>query len=198
MQQFGLSATLASSGRHHKGSESISLKSTIKLIREKDITTAQILGSGRFGTCFFGHYSHFQVCSKVFKCHNCSELCKEANILSRFSSNCLPYLFGVCFSQCALLTAFHGFKGVSVTLHDAITKKAEVHLADYEMDWRYILYKISEGIEELHSVYRVLHNDIKSDNIVLAPSSLGLCVNPIIIDFGKACDVTQGKLSESR
>lgn len=194
MQNFGLSATLASSGRHCKKSEGISLKSTIKVIQEKDITTLQELGSGRFGTCFFAHYSHFQACSKVFKCCDHSALCKEANIISRFSSNNLPYLFGVCFSQHALLTAFHGFKGVSVTLHDAITKKSKVNLADYKIDWRYILYQICEGIQELHSVYRVLHNDIKSDNIVLAPTSLGQCVYPIIIDFGKACDVTQGKL----
>ena len=194
MQKFGLSATLASSGRHCKESGGISLKSTVKVIQEKDIATSQELGSGRFGTCFFAHYSHFQACSKVFKCCDRSTLCKEANIISRFSSNHLPYLFGVCFSQRALLTAFHGFKGVSVTLHDVITKKSKVDLADYEIDLRRILCQVRDGIQELHSVYRVLHNDIKSDNIVLAPRPLQLCVYPVIIDFGKACDVGQGKL----
>lgn len=39
----------------------------------------------------------------------------------------------------------------------------------------------------------MLHNDIKTDNVVLAPSTSGLSVNAVIIDFGKACHVKQGK-----
>lgn len=39
----------------------------------------------------------------------------------------------------------------------------------------------------------MLHNDIKSDNIVLAPNYSGIAINAVIIDFGKACDVKQGR-----
>ena len=97
MQQLGLSATLASSGRYHSNeSEVISLNSAIKLINKKDIkTNSKQLGSGRFGTCLMASCSHFKSCKKVYKHVNRSALCKEANILSKFTSQHLSYLFGV-------------------------------------------------------------------------------------------------------
>ena len=192
MNQLGLSATLASSGQY--GGEVVSLNSTIKLINERDVhrTTTQ-LGSGRFGTCLMVSYSHFKACKKVYKHADCNALCKEANILSMFSSNRLPYLFGVCTNEVALITSFHGFSDKSITLHCAIRGKSKEVLANYALDWKHILLQILEGIEQLHSVYNVLHNDIKSDNIVLAPNYSSTAINAVIIDFGKACDVKQGR-----
>ena len=94
MQQLGLSATLVSSGRYHSNeSEVISLNSAIKLINKKDIkTNSKQLGSGRFETCLMASCSHFKSCKKVYKHVNRSALCKEANILSKFTSQ---HLFGV-------------------------------------------------------------------------------------------------------
>ena len=51
--------------------------------------------------------------------------------------------------------------------------------------------QILEAVNELHSVYEVLHNDIKSDNIVLEADTSS---SVVIIDFGKACDVGKGKM----
>lgn len=89
---------------------------------------------------------------------------------------------------------FSWFKGVSVTLHDAITKKQKFILLIIRWIGGVLFTRYWEASKNYTVVNRVIHNDIKSDNIVLAPSSLGLCVNPIIIYFGKACDVTQEKL----
>ena len=44
----------------------------------------------------------------------------------------------------------------------------------------------------------MLHNDIKSDNIVLDANSSRSAGNAVIIDFGKACDVKQGKHSREQ
>ena len=43
-------------------------------------------------------------------------------------------------------------------------------------------------------MYSILHNDLKSDNIVLTPCLSSNRVNPVIIDFGKACSSNEGKL----
>ena len=86
------------------------------------------------------------------------------------------------------------YSDTSITVHCVITGKKEV-VTEYDIDWKYICIQMLGGIEELHSIYKILHNDIKSDNIVLAPSSLGNTVNAVIVDFGKACDLKQGKRS---
>ena len=101
----------------------------------------------------------------------------------------------MCISQHAIITSFHGFNGESVTLHHVFASRSKADLSKYNMDWKFTLVQISEGIQELHSIilYKVLHNDLKSDNVALAPSSLGKTVNAVIIDFGKACNVTKGK-----
>ena len=67
---------------------------------------------------------HFQACSKVFKATEYNVLCGQI-----FSPNFVvnafrtPYLFGVCISQHAIITSFHGFDSASVTLHHVITRK---------------------------------------------------------------------------
>ena len=53
------------------------------------------------------------------------------------------------------------------------------------------IYMVGDALQHLHSK-EILHNDLKSDNIVLERSKdIGL--TPVIIDPGKACFVDQGK-----
>ena len=54
-------------------------------------------------------FSHCKACKKMFKLTDHSALCKEANILSKFTSQHLPYLFGVCTTELDIITVFHGF-----------------------------------------------------------------------------------------
>ena len=70
--------------------------------------------------------------------------------------------------------------------------KSSVPLDQYDVDWKYILKQILVGIEELHSRHRIIHNDLKSDSVILT-ASLSKSVKPVIIDFGKACEINQGK-----
>ena len=50
---------------------------------------------------------------------------------------------------------------------------------------------ILAGLEHLHSQCKVLHNDLKDDNIVLNQTSTQ--VGAVIVDFGKACKIGEGK-----
>lgn len=55
-----------------------------------------------------------------------------------------------------------------------------------------MLLQIIDGLEHLHSKCKILHNDIKGDNVVLS-STLQGSLSAVIIDFGKACEISQGK-----
>ena len=60
------------------------------------------------------------------------------------------------------------------------------------LSWMVILQQVCTGLEHLHCQQTIIHNDLKCDNIVLT-SSLQACINPVIIDFGKACLLAEGK-----
>lgn len=65
---------------------------------------------------------------------------------------------------------------------------------DNSSRWINILKQITTGLNHMHTKYQVIHNDIKSDNICLASLFTTVtCVRAVIIDFGKACDLTNGK-----
>ncbi len=198
MHQLGLSATLGTSGRtgHKRKGSNISLLPSIHLIKECNlIGLPQKLGVGRFGTCYIQCLAHFKVCVKVFKHTDAHSLCNEANLLSKFSSVNLPYLFGVLMgdSRQAIITSCHCFQDTSVTLHYALSSQSKDILTDCAIEWKCIIQHIVEGMEQLHMKYKIIHNDLKSDNIVISPSGVGDFFRAVIIDFGKACATTCGK-----
>ena len=116
--------------------------------------------------------------------------------MSKFNHTSLPYLFGVTVGEeLSLITSYHGLNEESVTLHLAVHSKPEVtrKLLDDGNTWINILTQITNGLNSLHSEYKLLHNDLKMDNICLT-SSLNSQLQAVIIDFGKACDIHRGKL----
>ena len=177
-----------------------SLLRSIKTIEREDITTicestAQHLGEGRFGTCSLKLFCHFKVCLKEYKNLNSNAFINEANILSKFHHSNLPYLFGVCVGDNpALVVSFHGIDNECVTLHDAISCKSHTikTLLGNSSSWINILKQIATGLNYMHTKYQFIHNDIKSDNI--SPLTAATCLRAVIIDFGKACNIANGKL----
>ena len=164
----------------------------IKLIDKKELSSPyEQSGEGRFAKCYLRTFSHFRVCTKVFKIMNNSAFIHEANILSKFTHPNLPYLFGVSTDEPqSIVTSFHGLNNKSVTFQWALSSKVK---NETNFDWMILLKEIACSLEYLHSEHKIIHNDIKGDNIVLSSSTLVSAVKAVITDFGKACNITKGK-----
>ena len=166
---------ISTSGHLFPKSASVSFLPNIKFIKEEEITTSEskIIGSGRFCTCYSAIYIHFRVCVKVPKDSNCvSHFINEANILSQFAHKNLPYLFGVCLKNHSIVMSYHGFKDQAVetiTLYDVLHPNSAIATLVQELTskWKGLLNQIIEGCKCLHSEYKVIHNDLKCDNIVV-------------------------------
>ena len=90
---------------------------------------------------------------------------------------------------------FHGIGRKTVTLNREIYQQSNI--TDYHT-WVVICSQILECLVYLHCDAKVLHNDIKPDNILLtkqiAPSGK---YHIVLTDFGKATSLTSGRLFES-
>ena len=171
---------------------------SIKEIDPSEIVRSEkSLGQGTFGTCYLAHYREILVAVKEFKLQkSCSlaqmkwEVFHEARMISHLGDHCgLPLLFGVVTESIPLrlVTQFHGMKRQSITL-----RKGLKHLKD-KLDkpcWLDILKNIIKAFDHVHDV-SVLHNDLKSDNILLEKRQEKW--NPVIIDFGKARFISKPK-----
>ena len=192
---------ISTSGHLFPKSASVSFLPNIKFIKEEEITTSEskIIGSGRFCTCYSAIYIHFRVCVKVPKDSNCvSHFINEANILSQFAHKNLPYLFGVCLKNHSIVMSYHGFKDQAVetiTLYDVLHPNSAIATLVQELTskWKGLLNQIIEGCNCLHSEYKVIHNDLKCDNIVVTLHNTAGNPRAIIVDFNKACKVGKGK-----
>ena len=182
--------TVGTSGHFLRSSTNDSLNPQIKIINEKDLITGTdiCIGKGRFGTCYQKMYNHYHVCVKVCYASN-SSFISEANILSRFAHPNLPYLFGVCVGESpSIVLSYHGFGNHSITIDCALfTQSQTIKEAIADIKWLTVLKEIACGLDNLHARYQVIHNDLKNDNIMLTMT------RPIIIDFGKACDVSKAR-----
>ena len=55
----------------------------------------------------------------------------------------------------------------------------------------WIMVDILSGLEHLRSQCKILHNDLEDDNIALSKTSSQ--IRAVIVDFGKACKISEGK-----
>lgn len=190
---------IGTSGHFFSECTSVSLSSNIRIIKEEEIinkSESTSIGSGRFSTCYSATYIHFKVCVKVPK--NRKSLCHfihEANIISQFAHENLPYLFGVSLKDHSIVMTYHDFKNQTITVHDVLHPKSATATLVQELasEWVGIVRQILKGCNCLHSKYKIIHNDLKCDNIVLTCPSPCEGVRAIIIDFNKACDIGKGK-----
>ena len=106
----------------------------------------------------------------------------------------LPYLFGVCLSsRPSIVTSFHGFDSQTITVHTALySPSKEIQDIVATVSWMDVLQQVCASLEHLHCYQSVIHNDLKCDNVVLASTSQSY-IKAVIIDFGKACLLAEGK-----
>ena len=88
--------------------------------------------------------------------------------------------------------SYHGYKDQTITLHDALHPKSDI-VQEFASEWAAILRQITEGCNSLHNKYKIIHNDLKCDNIVLASQTVSGGTRAVIVDFNKACEVGKGK-----
>ena len=116
------------------------------------------------------------------------DVLREAQMIAHLGDHRgLPLLFGVVTKSLPsrLISQFHGESGSCTTLHKEIKR---VRLQ--KVSWHEILKRIIAALNHVHAA-GVIHNDIKSNNIVLEKRREEW--NPVIIDFGKARLITNPK-----
>lgn len=93
-------------------------------------------------------------------------------------------------SETWIVTRFHSYNGGSLSLGEAADSKCiEKDFSQYQN----CLLQVCSAIQYLHDTAKVLHNDIKENNVVL---ELGSEHKPcaMLIDFGKARDIYSLKI----
>ena len=163
------------------------------------------IGRGSFSIVKVQYYRGVLVAVKCFLVRSIKEdVIKEAMIVSKLSHPCLPFLYGVCTSgtQYKIVMQFHGIINdtrsnlpATVTLYEELKHKI---IGIKEFDYLIMCAQLLEAVYYLHHSAFLLHNDIKADNILIDKLSPPICTRSdctaVLIDFGRATTVTQGKL----
>ena len=176
--------------------------STSKSVREIDRSlivkiSQEPVGCGTFGQCFLARYRNITAVVKEMKRRNNtskeSKRCKlevlhEANILHSLGDHAgLPFLLGICTERepYCLVLQFHGCGEESLTLHKGIKRRLLNKTSTVGT-----FQDICSTLEYIHGK-GFLHNDLKSNNVLLEPKKDGF--RPIIIDFGKSGPILKEK-----
>ena len=134
----------------------------------------------------------YSVCVKKFSDDTPLQAIKsEAGVLLMLSCEYIPHCFGICYEKRMLVMLYIHLSGTPVSLHLVLSGS---QCSSFELTRKLatqLLVDIVKGLLHVHSK-GYLHNDLKSDNIVLG-GSYSRSIKAYIIDFGKACKATDGK-----
>ncbi|XP_067019463.1 probable LIM domain-containing serine/threonine-protein kinase DDB_G0287001 [Acropora muricata] len=155
-----------------------------------DYLPLDAVGSGSYGHCYRARYRGIDVVVKKMihkdterdKLRAKREVVHEAEVLTALGDHeGLPMLIGITTANepYCLVTQFHGIIEQSVTLHQAANSKIITPAECIQL-----FVKICSALEHVHSK-GFLHNDIKSNNVVLDQTGPEQ-YNPVLIDFGKS------------
>jgi len=193
-QPYNLRRLTAETSGHFLHDGDLSLLPCIRIINDDDLRPVEnkAIGAGKFGTCYVKMLSHFKVCVKVIPRLHKRAFTSEANIVSKFAHPNLPFLFGICCGKSlSLVLSYHAIGELAVTLDKSLFNASlAIKRVVADVDWMQILRGLLCGLEHLHLKQKVLHNDLKCDNIILGFNKE---IQGIIIDFGKACNISEGK-----
>ena len=151
------------------------------------------IGSGSYGDCYLAKYRGIDVVVKQMKSKGGKkedarakkEVIHEGSVINSLGdTEGIPLVFGVITKSTpmCLVMQFHGINGTSITLHQA---SESAIISKHECIS--IFKKLSEVLEHIHSK-GYLHNDIKSNNVILEKTSSGFL--PVLIDYGKSSNIT--------
>ena len=88
------------------------------------------------------------------------------------------------------MVVISGVGGRSCTIHKVLHyNQQDVGFDTSRIDWKIIILRMVSVLKYLHN--HILHNDIKSDNIVIDDRSSS--IQCVVIDFGKSCFAADGR-----
>ena len=147
------------------------------------------IGEGRFGVCTLARYFDYTVCIKIVKQSDLQQVLREAYFLHMAGGNkYVPHLFGVIKPLNAIMMSYHQVEGAAISMYEAYCRERSWMTAS---TWILHVISAAQAILHIHS-RNILHNDIKLDNFIFSTSSKS-DIEPILVDFGKACFIGQGK-----
>ena len=161
----------------------------MKEVSSDQITrTAVHLGSGSYGSCYMALYRGINVVVKELRREEAEarvaqEVTYEARILNKPSDHPgPPLLVEVCTERThyRLIMQFHGNQeSTSYTISTVLSKKRIPN----KMTWTRIIAKTAGALALIHEK-SFLHNDLKSNNVVI--DNRDGVYNPVAIDFKKS------------
>lgn len=163
-----------------------------KLSKKEFIIHKGSIGRGVFGSCYVGKLGPLEVCLKCFRNKNTydSDFYTEAVLLSLCCHSNLPWFYGILLTPKVIVQSFHSFDGKSCSLHKILHHSDDLDSKKIStQDWKRIILGVVSAVEYIHGK-EILHNDIKSDNIIVddRPS-----IHSVLVDFGKGCLVDNAK-----
>ena len=162
------------------------------------VDKSQKLGNGTFGNCYVALYGNeYRVVAKEMKIIESpkktrEEVWREASAITGIGDQWgIPLLLGVSTDRAPfyLVLRFHALRSESVTLFKAASEKVIQHVAMCAN----ILKQICEILMFIHET-GFLHNDLKSNNVVIDGSEN----KPVIIDSGKSCKIVKARLRKPK
>ena len=174
-------------------SQKYGLPLSIRQFKYKDIQINKecVLGMGAFGKCTKARIAHLDVCAKFFRTGVKYEwsFSVEAFLLLKCCHENLPWIYGIVGDPKIILTSLHTYENTAFTLHSALHDKTPAEIT--VNIWKRILYDVLLAVEHLHD-NKILHNDIKNNNILIEKSPTGQ-IRGILIDLGKGCLIDDAK-----
>jgi len=157
----------------------------------------EVVGHGAFGIVRHMMYRGIDVAVKEFDCDCSAEsvVCEASFLLQLHHPN-LPLFFG-CNTTAKpyyLVMQFYGIDDHSATIHKELT--STTHINGIE-EWIALCGQLAEALRYLHHEAKCLHNDIKTDNVLLTKAQ-GVHVtngmhSVVLIDFNKATRISEGR-----
>ena len=145
-----------------------------------------VIGRGCFGVCNVARYGARLVVVK--KQHNYASGKNEAKITAKIIRPNVAHLIGIVEheNRCDIFTPFYNVDGNQKNLADISAEGVIINFTS-------VLSGLCSGIEYIHEKVKILHNDIKINNVVLDGNSLAEA-EAILIDFAKARDQISPKV----
>ena len=169
---------------------------TVRIISKNDIKMAVdafhiTIGKVMFGKRLFTRLGPLEVCLKIFNKEGSScHFSNEVNILCKCCHPNLPWLFGVSNGIIKISAlSYISFHGSAINLFEGLYD-TERKCCLTAISWKAILMGIANALVYLF-ICDILHNDIKSDNIMIKSMPDDACTG-VLVDFGKGCMLKHG------